>query len=268
MSCLDWKDQNRAVVSAENHDYCDYYVRLDFKDLMGYDQRGNNVQTIGRGRKDLVTLVKNGATLGSTAYTTRSYRGNINKKVNPDFVYALPVQSGDSIRFRVHRKERFTSLFSFKYATSDTVYACRAGRVCDNRLTDTSTKTLYRMERIFIYHNDGSIGEYFQFSKPLVYPGDDVKMGQPIAILESHEKGRTAVAFSVYFLDKNMIDSGSGQVHSSIVPIFHSANHGDVKLEEKTTYISEGVTEEMLLQDMSKKEREKYMKNKEKQNKK
>ena len=260
------RDQkNDLTITADNKDFCDYYVELNLDNFVGYTQRGSNVQTIGRGKRELMTLAKNTERTTFGGYTYRIYRGNINKKVNPGFVYSLPVKSNDSIQFRIPGNHQFTSLFNLRYA-SDTVYASRGGRVCDDQLTNTSSKTIPSQKRIIVYHADGSFGEYRGITKVLKYPGEDVKIGQPIAIIEPNEKQQKVLTFMLYFLDANKVKNKTG-VYTSLVPVFHTANKGDIKLEEKIIYMGGDITEEMLLQDMTKKEREKYLKNKNKEKK-
>lgn len=258
--------KNNVNIIADNIDFCDYYIEINFKNVSGYSVRGiKTMETIRRGRNVVTTLARTDKNSRATYdYTYKVLRGNINKKVDPAFVYALPVREGDRIRYLPAKSMLFTSVFNMKY-TNDTVYACRGGQVCDDKLTDTSTRTVSGKNRIIIYHDDCSFGEYSQYAEPLVYPGDVIRMGQPIAIIKPDEKNRRMVYFSLYFLDKNKIsNTETGLKHSSIVPIFHTSNHGSGKLEEKITYKS-AITEEMIMQDMSKKDRAKYLKKKEKE---
>ena len=260
------KDGN-IVVESNNQDYCDYFGFIDFTNLIGYTERGGSSGSLAipPGKKKLMTLVRDpSAPQSSYRYTTSTYRGSLMKKIDPQFVYSLPVKAGDSIQFIPAKSSEFTSLFNLQHA-GDTIYACREGRVCDDKLTDTAKRTVSSKNKLIIYHKDGSLAEYTLFSEPLVYPKDYVDMGQPIAIVKPDENNRKRVAFSLYFLDKNKVrNANSGIKHSTIVPVFHSANKGDGKLEERTTYVA-NVTDEMTMQDMSKKERDKYLKKKEKE---
>ncbi|NDV79389.1 peptidoglycan DD-metalloendopeptidase family protein [Dysgonomonas sp. 511] len=257
------RDKNgNIVITAKNEDFCDYYISLNIEG--DYEVRGNfRGQVISRKSDKIVaTLVKNGLSSGGYNYSSRTYRGSLNKKINPGHVYALPVKPGDSIQYIPARNRAFTSVFNLKFA-GDTVYACRGGVVCDDRLTDTANRTLSKDDKIIIYHEDGTFGQYSKFQKVLVYPGESVSVGQPIAIVKPGDNERKLIHFSVFFLDKNMVNNDeTGIKHSNLVPVFHSLNSGDGKLEEKTTYVSE-LTDELIMQDMSKKERAKYLKKKE-----
>ncbi|NDW08499.1 peptidoglycan DD-metalloendopeptidase family protein [Dysgonomonas sp. 520] len=260
------RDGNITFVS-NNDDYCDYYVILDFPELRGYTARGaypckKNVRT---GRENLLTLKKISDT-SSPGYrwSYTFYRGSINAKPNLDYIYAMPVKSGDSTRVNFGRSGEFKLYFNYRHA-GDTVYACRAGKVCNNDLRDGSSKTYTSREKIVIYHKDKTFSEYDRYTTPLVHAGDNVKVGQPIAIVQPDENGKKFVSFAVYYLDKDKM-LADGRKHTSLIPIFHTVNNGDCKLDEKITYVAE-LTGELVTQDMNKKEKEKYEKKLLKQNK-
>ena len=89
------------------------------------------------------------------------------------------------------------------------------------------------VNRVVIKHKDGSFAEYFQFKKSLVREGRKVKAGQPIAIKNS----LNVFGLAVYFEDKNKLKHRIGNGYSHIVPVFHTLNAGDVKLEDNVAYI-------------------------------
>lgn len=254
-------DKGDFTIVAENLDYCDYHVVVRFDTgAAWYGDR--HTSTVGIGRNIVTTFTKSNSLSGSGYnYKYWVYKGNINEKVNPSFVYALPVKTGDSIQVRLAQSSEYTLMFNLKYA-SDTVYASRGGIVCDDALSDTSAKRAPKNGCVLIYHKDGSFGQYSSYTKSLVYPGDNVKMGQPIAVVERGKGKGKLVYFSVYFLDKNRVDNEeTGLKHSTLIPIFYSANNGAGKLDEKKTYQG-GITDDVFIQDMSKREQKKYLKNK------
>ncbi len=150
-------------------------------------------------------------------------------KINPDFAYSLPVKPGDSIK-STHQwnSNGFTLAFDFSQA-NDTIYACREGRVFDEQ----ESKGNIANSRIIISHKDDSFAGYFQFKKSLVRIGKKVKSGQPIAIRDS----RKEFFFIVYYMDENKVKHGFGNGYSHIIPVFHTLNAGDVKLEDNVAYI-------------------------------
>jgi len=252
------------VFYTNNSDYCDYYVIITFNDVRGYTVRGGNPckRMVRPGKQEFVTLKKEAGSSVTPSYNMgyRSYRGNIKTKLNLDYIYPLPVKAGEATGFVVSKSNDYEMIFNLRDA-GDTVYACRAGRVCDNELTDITSKSQSRKDKIIISHNDQSFSEYSSYTKSLVYPGDYVSVGQPIAVVKSDDAGKKWLSFSIFYLDENKVKtSESSKKHSSLVPVFHTANKGDLKLEEKKKYVAE-LTDELITQEMSKKEKAKFEKN-------
>jgi len=256
---LDYNRDGDLVCSAENADYCDHYLIFDFSLFGGYKSRESSPYkiTIGKGRSEILTFKKMPNSSPTHKFTYRSYRGNINTKPNLDYIYTLPAKTGDSIQFMLSQGMDYTMSFDFNNC-NDTIYACRAGIVCEHRLTDFSSKSRTNKDRIIIFHKDKTFGEYSSYTKALVNPGTYVEAGEPIAITE--RKKDRILLFSVYYLDKNKVANESiGNKHSGLIPIFHTLNMGNTKLEEKKIYIAE-TTPDVITQEMSKKEKSKYEK--------
>ncbi len=263
-----WKNGDLEY-SAINNDYCDYYVGVNLDKLVGYQPMPSpHTATIGKGSTYLFTLKKELNTLASTNITYFYYRGNVDKKPNVNFQYALPIKLRDSTRIKPLNNNNYTLRFNLQ-ETSDTIYACRGGIVCDDDIYDISSKGYKKKKnQITISHNDGTFAEYALFTTPLVFAGENVKMGAPIAIAPQGAKLEKEIQVGIYFLDKNKVKViTTGSKHTHFIPIFHTANAGDTKLKEKNTYIAE-ITKEVLMQDMSSKEKKKYLKEKEKNNEK
>jgi len=146
---------------------------------------------------------------------------------------------------------------------SDTIYASRGGIVFDDELTDFTAKGYQHfndsriLKKITIYHNDCTFGEYIFLGQPLVFPGQSITMGQPVAVLGKNSLNN--VSFAVYFLDKNKIRNLSiGNKHTHFRPFFQT-NEGKLRLEEDKIYYWE-LNNEMLMQDMSKHQQKKVLK--------
>jgi len=173
-------------------------------------------------------------------------------KINPDFIYALPVKTSDSIQAAPQKNSKgFTLVFDLSSA-GDTIYACREGCVH----YEWTSKVNMENNRMIIKHKDDSFSEYSQFEKLLVSQGNCVKLGQPIAINTGKNLSKV-IGLAIYYVDKNK--AGRWYTCSHIVPVFHTLNAGDIKLEENTTYIGE-INEYLKIQEMN----EKYEKNKKK----
>ena len=261
---MEFDSEGNLMIFANNKDYCEYYLAATLSDVKGYDVSRANpyITTVRKGESKILTLKRlSNSTSYSYNCTYMAYRGRVNPKLNMDFVYSLPVKPGDSVQAAPEKSSGdFTLVFDLSFA-GDTIYACREGRVCDDNLTDQTSKGNTVTKRIIVNHKDESFSEYSYFEKALVYPGEYVKLGQPVAI----NTGKTfpkRVTFAVYYLDKNKVqNTETGSKYSHLVPVFHTLNAEDLKLEENTVYICE-VNEHLITQEMSDREKKKYEKKK------
>lgn len=267
----DWQDGGTAgyyyELTANNEDYCDYYLSLD---LLNYGlfrgSQAHHFTSVHRGYSSIMRLTparKNSYQGAQFYYAT--LRGNIYLNVNVDFQYALPIKAGDSVRVFPKENSDYTLVFDLKNTTTDTIFACRRGIVCDDQYSDNSAKGSRgykgKANQITIYHKDGSFGEYKGFTKPLVLAGRTVEMGTPIAIVQREGDSPKFVEFAVYFLDKNKVENKeTGSKHTHLRPFFRTTA-GNLRLESETNYFGER-NNEMLMQDMSNKEIKKFMKDK------
>lgn len=265
------ESQMEVSIYAENKDFCDYHVEISFIYSEGFTgmPRGTSV-TVDNGKKQILNYkVQENAKRYSYNYTYTMYRGDANKLPNADFAYRLPVAVGDDIHAEiVENKFGYQIKFDIFYLSNDTVYACRGGRVCDDNLKDFTAKghetfhSNHSFSQITIYHMDGSFGEYNFQGKPLVRDGKTVKMGDPIAIIQKNTDDEGWLLLSTYFLDKNKIkDLTNGNKHTHFRPFFQTSNHGKTRLENHVNYFCEQ-TDEMFMQDMSKREKKNYLKSK------
>jgi len=249
---VELKPKNVREYYAVNHDYCPYYIVINYSNTL--DKR---TATLHPGKNYLFRLKHEDVISSTFNWNYRYYYGNINAEVNAEYRHALPVVPGDSVRIRHSRGGGL--LFNLRHA-SDTVYACRDGIVC----TDDFIEKRLRGKQIIIYHKDGTFAKYSRLQKILINPGKKVTTGMPIAIADTDEKGGRLVELRIDFLDKNKVeDPESKNKHSALRPFFHTQNHGNVRPEENITYIGE-ITDEILIQDMSKKEQEQYLKKRKK----
>ena len=256
--------QGRLIFYSDNRDFCDYYLSIFFLNSEGFEGMSfESPVTVGHGRRQIKTYkVKAGATRYSYNYGYAMYRGGFRKKTTIDFIYSLPVAIKESVQaWIVENQEGYQLSFALP---ADTVYACRGGVMCDDNLKDNTAKGYKHfndnrnMAQITVYHPDGSFGEYVFRGKSLVYPGEKIKMGSPIGLIDRTDRLR----FSVYFLDKNKLkDKSIGNKHTHFRPFFQTVSEGKTRLENNTTYLC-AFTDEMLMQDMSNREKKIFLKNK------
>jgi hypothetical protein len=267
------QSQGLLVFYADNRDFCDYYLYLSFVYAEGFEgiMSGALATTaVGPGRRQIKTYkVREGASRYSYNYRFAIYRGDSNKKPNIDFVYSLPTAASKAVTAIImENPEGYQLTFDLPL---DTVYACRGGVMCNDKLKDNTTKgheyfdDNRNLSQITIYHNDGSFGEYIFKGKALIDPGQNIKMGTPIAVVEKTNK--YLLYFSVYFLDKNKLqnlpNNNIGNKHTHFRPFFQTENEGKTRLQNGITYLCK-YTDEMLMQDMSKREKKKFLKDKSK----
>jgi hypothetical protein len=258
------KSREQLTIISINEDFCDYYVHISFVDVDGFEgMTATGTSTIvGRGKRQIrIYRTKTGATRHFYRYRYDIYRGNSTKKPNTAFTYALPVVTCDTASaVIVGNPGDYQLVFNLP---SDTVYACRSGVMCDDNLNDHSGKSysLAYLSQITLYHSDGSFSGYTFIGKPLVAPGQKIKMGTPIAIVE-RDSDKYAVRLSTYFLDKNKLkDKSPFPKHTHFLPFFQTANEGKAQLQNEKIYTCE-LTDEMRMQEMSKREKKKLLKNK------
>ncbi|MDR1516500.1 MAG: hypothetical protein LBS52_00115 [Dysgonamonadaceae bacterium] len=251
---------------GENRDFCPYYLSINFKDYTNFrGMIGSRTIIANPGKQSLLSYSLEDKTKAwNYRYSYLMFRGNPRSKINIDFSYALPTAEGTTAIMARTAENRDGYQLSFE-VMSDTVYACRGGIMCNDDLRDHTAKgyknfdTGRSMTQVTLYHNDGSFGEYVFKGKSLVYPGQRVKMGQAIGVIESM-LDNYFVNFSAYFLDKNKVgDSKVGNKHTHFRPFFQTANAGKLRLEREREYVCE-LSDEMLMQDMSKKEQKKFLK--------
>jgi hypothetical protein len=259
--------QRRLTLLADNKDFCDYHLTISFIHAEGFEGMSFSTSLIaGPGRRQIRAYkAREDAARYSYNYRYVMFRGNSSKKPNVDFIYSLPVPAGKEVTaVAVENQEGYQLAFNLP---SDTVYACRGGVMCDDNLKDQTAKGHKRfnssssMSQVTVYHTDGSFGEYVFRGKQLVYPGQNIKMGNPIGVAE--RASAYPLRFSAYFLDKNKLKGDASNKHTHFRPFFQTANEGKLRLENDRAYLCE-YTDEMLTQEMSKREKKKFLKDKSK----
>ncbi|MDR1679575.1 MAG: M23 family metallopeptidase [Prevotellaceae bacterium] len=239
-----------------NSDYCDYFLVSSRNKELWITSGKNNLLSMPR---EQAAKYRNDPSFLPSSF--RTYKGYFPEKSPVDALYALPVRAGDSTKFTVEPDRRLHT-YLFRIESFDTVFATRGGVICKNNdqgLYLGKAESIENNSNLLVYHYDRTFALYGRLSKTFVREGQQIEIGQPIGLAQ--EKKRVSVAF--FFLDKNKFTGGkpNGSPHTFFKPSFHTANEGKVQLEEKTTYISQ-ISDEMITQDMSKREKKKYEKKK------
>lgn len=240
--CIESKWEKNAQGDIElnyhNNDFCNYYVYRE----------NDRSYTLHTGKNTIFTKKKNSNVENPFQNPSkyRFYRGEFPKDFHIDTPYALPVKDGAKTAWKTDLREPVKTL-NFNLEKGDTVYATRSGIACE---------TLHPLQ-LLIYHPDQTFAAYLVMADNFIRPGSEVRVGQPVGIA-----GSTGVSITYFFLDKNKFEGGvhSGYPYSHFVPVFRVAG-GDLKTEEKKTYQAV-IDDSLIMQDMSKREQKKYLKNK------
>lgn len=230
--------QGAHELNYYNEDYCDYY-------LYRINDRSYNLTP---GKNTVFKIEKNSHTenpfKSSSSY--RYYRGKFPKNFQIGTLYALPVKDGQKTGWQTDPREPVKTL-NFRIKEGDTIYATRSGIAC----------TTANTQQLLIYHPDQTFAAYLVMSENFIQPGEEVQVGQPVG-----KAGPSRVSISFFFLDENKFNGGesSGYPYSHFIPVFRTTV-GDTKLKEKTIYQAV-VDDELIMQDMSKRDKKKYMKQK------
>ena len=221
-----------------NNDWCDYYLYRENDKSYNLHPEKNTVFTVPQ-KNSIYNPAKE-----ATRY--RYYRGAFPEHFNINTPYALPVKNGTKTAWRTDRREAYKTL-NFKTEKGDTIYATRGGTVCK-----TPSSRL-----ILVYHADHTFAVYTGLRDKFATPGDKIRTAQPIGTA-----GQDNISISFFFLDKNKFDASgaTGYPYSHFVPTFRT-DKGDVRPDEHKFYRA-ATDDALIMQDMSKKEQKKYLKNK------
>jgi len=201
-------------------------------------------------------------------------------KINPEFVYLLPVGSGKTTKAQpleflqvgsAPKPKDYYALI-FKVNAGDTIYAARRGIVYLVKDAANLSGEGYTYSSkdglIEIFHEDCSFGHYQVFDKSLVKEGQQVEAGDPIAIAggEKYVSG-AHVRFYVYYnfeqkFDKKYNDGTDVKNYWAYVPlVFYTQEEKAKMLTMNKEYTCEK-PESIIIQEMSKRELKNWRKKK------
>lgn len=267
-----------GVFTAQNADYCDYFVTMVFSSLINATASSNIQVNASSGLSQIFRLTpvrKNEDIRFNYGY---SYiKGNANPKINAQFRYLLPVKEGKTTEVEeIKNLKEFLGqptpgtwyALGFAMEEGDTVYATRGGVICrfnppGKATTNTGTVYTSSTNSVDVFHDDGTFGRYdlFRNNGILVKAGDKINAGDPIGII-GKVYDRVFLNYSVYYLDKKLISSDGSFLsagYSSYRPKFAIAEKAPgTFLASGTTYTSIAPVT-IITQEMSKKEKERFL---------
>lgn len=252
MGCIENKMENKpyeSIVERQyiNNDYCDYYIVRKGAGNYTIQPGVNVVETLNTKSDNQKAQYQAGVSaMNGTSYT--AYPGRFVTKRDTNIVYAIPCAANKSITCSTNRKSVIHS-YNFDLQDGDTVFAVRGGVVC-------LTPTGYENNSTTIYHNDGTFA-FYTHARMLVRPGDGVAVGQPIAIACD----RKPMHLYLWYLDKQKLKDSDKFPYKPIIPRWQSGDT-QVKLMEEKALLTATITDEIIMQDMTKAEKKRYLKKK------
>lgn len=244
------------------------------------------------GENDLFTLRPDQENASiSFAYKTSWRIGNMTEVPDTDFVYLSPIAPGKKVvanpmvslkkylnnKMKKGEKEdtnRPTGL-TIKTQEGDTIYAIRSGivgRIQDNSASQGNGRAFDRNENfVEIYHKDGSEAKYKLFKDHGIFvsEGDIVVAGQPIGIIggENYEHGsHLRLILSGWFRPQKgdpERDIYNNKIYRIFIPVFCLPDNETYRPTALTRFVSVH-PEAVIMQEMSKREKKKYLKGKSK----
>ncbi|RKQ50172.1 peptidase M23-like protein [Roseivirga pacifica] len=280
----DRTDDNDYIFYATNKSDFNYHVAVYFKYLTGLtaDTKLPAGKNISSGRTRILKLSQFGLNSPNFnwGYTYKKGVANPDLKEVP---YVLPVTAGTKVRMiplksleelytdRVPQEDFYA--IGFQLSEGDTICAARGGKVIDliqdqesdlENLRFSSTRN-----QIVIEHKDGSQARYSVFKKnsAMVKLSDEILTGTPIALAggEKYESGlhtRLVVSYLKYDADGDGGNAGEyswAYLKPKFITAFDTENA--IVLEKPLKYTA-AINEEVIMAEMSKREKKKYRKTK------
>ena len=277
---VDQNNQGEFVFTGTNHAYCDYTIRIEFLTFQNLKTNKNLpfISSVLPGHQRLFELEPVSDMLAPAFnFRYKTIKGRLKPDVDEEVIYLLPFKNGP---VRVMPIERIESLLGqkapsgfkaigFEMDHGDTVFACRRGVVSDiQEQTDSYHNTMnYFHNRNFveIFHEDGSFAKYEPLAKEklLVHPGDFIEAGDPIGIVDASEDNEhTVLIFSNFYLSEIDWDFKAKKSPYNFQSVtFFTSKNSEIRLVEGKQYYSDHA-EEYIIQEMSKRERKKWKKEK------
>ena len=278
-------DDNSIDLNYEKKLPGTYHVILEFSKVYNCDIKRYECDIKGHNGSLLTLRPSNSKSGISYALNHFSILGVSNPKVDSLFQYSLPFKSGNkqkiyeagNIGEKYFGSEKPTNWKSYiiNFKNLDTIFCMRKGivvRLIDVFEDDSSIDKQYTSKRnsITIEHEDGTFSDYVGFKKNSF----KVKLGQTVypqtqlGIVELYNKSENNYRLDFYirylskidFEKKDMMDmfKNSNSLYTFLTPHFFTAE-GVITVESSKEY-SASFNEAMLLQEMTRSEKKKYLK--------
>lgn len=267
---------------CDNYKRCDQILKVKFPVLENL--KANRalpfISTVPPGKSTLFTLTKINLRNGiEFRYDFVHADGKYKPKIKADFPYLIPVENGKKVKTKevnghnrmvsIRNKAKFYS-YGFEMNAGDTIYAARAGAVCDifgkSRVNKSPVMTKKDVA-VRVYHKDGTFGKYFRVdgNNLFVELGQQINAGDPIGLVyhDYRFNGKPFVVFTLSRTDYDRIDDfivGSKIITPISLPVMFVNNQTELNiLKPETEYISSH-TPEVITKEMGRRKRKKWLK--------
>ena len=257
-----------------------FWVNIKFSNLENSTQRSYNGCIKGYSGK-VFTLKPNNHNRGiGFSYSYRYHRGKALSRLKKDIVYLLPFKNNTKVRvynsgylgkrFGKGAPDSWTA-FQFNTKNEEVVLAARKGlvvKVVDKFISDTTKSCYYKskVNEILIEHKDGTLARYSGFKGgsikvkegQKVYPQDELGLSGRYDTDSWHK-----LSFYLYYLNTPFIDNLNTKEKEMnrftyVNPRFHWKG-GESIILPRNDYVAES-TEELIMQEFSRREKKKYLK--------
>lgn len=274
------REGNYTFFADNNHDAATYHVAIWFESISGFTINSSLPanRSIEPGNHLIFKILRNETGSPSFRYTFTYRKGTANPKIK-SIGYALPVSPGKQTKviplqsvdetYRDKKAPEGYYAIGFTLNEGDTLFAARGGKVIRlvqdqeadlEGLTFSSDRNIMEVE-----HADGTIAQYSIFKKnsSFVNIGDKVQMGEPLALAggKNYLAGYQ-VRIQIYYLHfdpSNSQESKDWYSYKYLTPEFITSSGKKQVLEDNTKYRGL-LTQEMIMSDMSKREKKRYLK--------
>lgn len=268
-------NQNREVYELRvQNNTSDYYtVIVSFTKLSGLKasvplpgvvEVGPNVSKVA------ITLSKVGLGQPDFSYSYRYYKGCYDPEPDDEVAYALPISRDKKVKPRkinyifsaMTEKENPENWNGVKFIMDpgDTIFATRRGMV--QKVEDNSD-----LNRMIVFNGDCTYTKYENFKSGtiLVKVNETVNVGDALGIVSEAKPQEVSGVYvlSYTFSVKDMLARGEEKLSSTYFPIKWMTEEGLIEDWDYTAEYTSKVTDEIIMQEMTKKERKRWLKNRE-----
>ena len=226
-----------------------------------------------------LTLSKTGIGRPNYRYNTRYYTGCARPEHDEDVLYALPVSKNKTTQplpivslsnyVKDEENPENWNAVGFKMEAGDTIFSVRRGVIHsvteDNVNNDANVTFTRNTNRLIIRHEDCTFARYANFGTKEIFvkEGQRVEVGDPLGIVNPTPYGSSIQVRMLYYMTpiEKQIKAGNTKMKNEYFPITYATEEGNIKDWNYGEVYTATLTDELVMQEMSKREKKKWLKN-------